>query len=152
MTQSEFASAALVGSVQFVSRSSGMASEESELWSSGMASEEMCPNGTCCVVLRCDDRYEKNSQFDRALTIYLRLRRGDVFGLIETHDLFDNVRDKVWVESALPHTASTHVPLSSRAGNIEDMFSNRSSQMGHIVTASGISSPDQSFVCWVLLL
>eukprot|EP01083_Nonionella_stella_P289010 983564_1 len=39
--------------------------------------------------------YQKNGMEDRALSIYLQTRKGDVFGLIEKYDLFSNVKDKV---------------------------------------------------------
>ena len=34
-------------------------------------------------------------QTDKALNVYLRLRQGDVFGLIEKYNLYESVRDKV---------------------------------------------------------
>lgn len=39
--------------------------------------------------------YANDGQFDKALHIYLKLKRGDVFGLITKHNLFDSVADKV---------------------------------------------------------
>jgi hypothetical protein len=34
-------------------------------------------------------------QYDKALNVYLRLRQGDVFGLIKQYDLYNSIKDKV---------------------------------------------------------
>jgi vacuolar protein sorting-associated protein 41 len=39
--------------------------------------------------------YLKSHQYDRALHMYLKLQRSDVFELVRTLDLFDSVKDKV---------------------------------------------------------
>lgn len=39
--------------------------------------------------------YALDKQFDKALHIYLKLKRGDVFTLITKHSLFDSIRDKL---------------------------------------------------------
>lgn len=39
--------------------------------------------------------YTYDKQFDKTLDIWLRLKRGDVFGLIKQHNLYDAVHDKV---------------------------------------------------------
>ena len=39
--------------------------------------------------------YTYDRQFDKALATYLRLGRGDVFGLIDTHNLFHSIQDKI---------------------------------------------------------
>jgi hypothetical protein len=39
--------------------------------------------------------YAKDKQFDKALHIYLKLKRGNVFELITKHDLFDSIQDKI---------------------------------------------------------
>lgn len=39
--------------------------------------------------------YTYDRQYDQTLHIYLRLRRRDVFELIQKHDLFDSIQDKV---------------------------------------------------------
>ncbi len=39
--------------------------------------------------------YIIGKQYEKALTVYLRLQQGDVFALIRKHDLFDAVKDKV---------------------------------------------------------
>lgn len=38
------------------------------------------------------NRYVHDSQFDKALRTFLEVGRGDVFGLIEQHDLFAAVK------------------------------------------------------------
>jgi hypothetical protein len=47
-----------------------------------------------CVALPAD-RYTNSGQFDKALHVYLRLGRGDVFALIEKHSLFHAIQDKI---------------------------------------------------------
>lgn len=39
--------------------------------------------------------YGNDKQFDKALAIYLKLGHGDVFGLIEKHNLFHSIQDKI---------------------------------------------------------
>ncbi len=41
------------------------------------------------------NRYTYDKQYDKTLHIYLRLRRGNAFDLIQEHNLFDSIRDKV---------------------------------------------------------
>ncbi len=40
-------------------------------------------------------RYINERQYDRALNIYFKLRRPDVFEFIQEHDLFSTVQDKI---------------------------------------------------------
>lgn len=40
-------------------------------------------------------RYTYDKKYDKALAIFLELRRGDVFELIKKHDLFDAIKDKI---------------------------------------------------------
>ena len=40
-------------------------------------------------------RYTHDKRYDRALSIYLRLKHKDVFELIHRHDLFDSINDNI---------------------------------------------------------
>lgn len=47
------------------------------------------------LMLTLAELYEKDGQYSKALHIYLRLRRGDVFSLIEKYNLFSYIQDKI---------------------------------------------------------
>ena len=56
---------------------------------------ERDPTGHDVLMETLGELYANDGQFDKALHIYLKLKRGDVFGLITKHNLFDSVADKV---------------------------------------------------------
>ena len=53
------------------------------------------PSGRNILMETLGELYAYDKQFDKALHIYLKLKRGDVFGLITKYDLFDSIQDKI---------------------------------------------------------
>jgi tetratricopeptide (TPR) repeat protein len=56
---------------------------------------EKDPSGHDLLMETLGELYANDGQFDKALHIYLKLKRGDVFGLITKHNLFDSIQDKI---------------------------------------------------------
>jgi len=52
-------------------------------------------NKTLTIALA--ELYLKNKQYDKTLSKYLEIQQGPVFGLIEDYDLFDTIKDKVFL-------------------------------------------------------
>eukprot|EP00041_Stephanoeca_diplocostata_P024167 m.605583 g.605583 ORF g.605583 m.605583 type:complete len:910 (+) comp22465_c0_seq3:156-2885(+) len=53
------------------------------------------PKGHGILMETLGELYTHDKQFDKALHIYLKLKRGKVFNLISTYNLFDSIQDKI---------------------------------------------------------
>jgi hypothetical protein len=53
------------------------------------------PKGHEILMETLGELYTYDKQFDKALHIYLKLKRGDVFNLIAKYNLFDSIQDKI---------------------------------------------------------
>mmetsp|Transcript_26359 Transcript_26359/g.79200 ORF Transcript_26359/g.79200 Transcript_26359/m.79200 type:complete len:896 (-) Transcript_26359:107-2794(-) len=53
------------------------------------------PKGHEILMETLGELYTYDKQFDKALHIYLKLKRGDVFNLISKYNLFDSIQDKI---------------------------------------------------------
>lgn len=53
------------------------------------------PKGHGILMETLGELYTHDKQFDKALHIYLKLKRGDVFNLISKYNLFDSIQDKI---------------------------------------------------------
>lgn len=61
--------------------------------------------------------YAYDKQFDKALHIYLRLKRGDVFTLISKHNLFESIRDKIVLLMEFDPVQAAQVGISHHASS-----------------------------------